>query len=125
MQEAHFRKMKKTALFVNTSRGTTVDEAALIKALQEGWIAGAALDVLETEPVRLENPLLVMDSVILTAHVASASDRFDVARKRRVGAEMALVLSGTWPRACVNPSVLEKSRLERWQPYSMNRGPGN
>ena len=125
MKEAHFRKMKKTALFVNTSRGTTVDEAAMIKALQEGWIAGAGLDVLETEPVHLENPLLVMDNVILTAHVASASSRFDVARKRRVGAEMALVLSGKWPRACVNPAVLEKSKLERWQPYSMERGPGN
>ena len=125
MKEAHFRKMKKTALFVNTSRGSTVDEKALIKALQEGWIAGAGLDVLETEPVALENPLLVMDNVILTAHVASASSRFDVARKRRAGAEMALVLSGRWPRACVNPSVLEKSGLERWQPYSMERGPGN
>jgi D-3-phosphoglycerate dehydrogenase len=125
MKEAHFRKMKKTALFVNTSRGSTVDESAMIKALQEGWIAGAGLDVLETEPVRLENPLLVMDNVILTAHVASASSRFEVARKRRVGAEMALVLSGKWPRACVNPAVLEKSSLERWQPYSMERGPGN
>jgi D-3-phosphoglycerate dehydrogenase len=125
MKEAHFRKMKKTALFVNTSRGSTVDEAAMIKALQEGWIAGAALDVLETEPVSLENPLLIMDNVILTAHVASASSRFDIARKRRVGAEMALVLCGKWPRACVNPAVLEQSRLERWQPYSMERGPGN
>ena len=38
---------------------------------------------------------------------------------------MALVLSGKWPRACVNPAVLEKSRLERWQPFSMERGPGN
>ena len=125
MKEAHFRKMKKTALFVNTSRGSTVDEKAMIKALQEGWIAGAALDVLETEPVGESNPLLVMDNVILTAHVASASSRFDVARKRRVGAEIALVLSGKWPRACVNPTVLDKSKLERWQPYSMERGPGN
>ena len=93
MKEQHFRKMKKTALFVNTGRGSTVDEAAMIKALQEGWIAGAGLDVMETEPVGHNNPLLGMDNVILTAHVASASNRFDVARKRRVGAEMALVLS--------------------------------
>ena len=125
MKEQHFRKMKKTALFVNTGRGSTVDESAMIKALQEGWIAGAGLDVLETEPVGHNNPLLGMDNVILTAHVASASARFDVARKRRVGAEMALVLSGKWPRACVNPAVLEKSKLERWQPFSMERGPGN
>jgi D-3-phosphoglycerate dehydrogenase len=125
MKEPHFKKMKKTALFVNTGRGSTVDETAMIKALQEGWIAGAGLDVLETEPVGHNNPLLGMDNVILTAHVASASARFDVARKRRVGAEMALVLSGKWPRACVNPAVLEKSKLERWQPFSMERGPGN
>ena len=125
MKEPHFKKMKKTALFVNTGRGSTVDESAMIKALQEGWIAGAGLDVLETEPVGHNNPLLGMDNVILTAHVASASARFDVARKRRVGAERALVLSGKWPRACVNPAVLEKSKLERWQPFSMERGPGN
>ncbi len=115
--------MKKTALFVNTGRGSTVDEPAMIKALQEGWIAGAGLDVLETEPVGHNNPLLGMDNVILTAHVASASSRFDPARKRRVGAELALVLGGKWPRACVNPMVLEKSKLQRWQPFSMERGP--
>jgi D-3-phosphoglycerate dehydrogenase / 2-oxoglutarate reductase len=125
MKEQHFKKMKKTALFVNTGRGSTVDETAMIKALQEGWIAGAGLDVLETEPVGHNNPLLGMDNVILTAHVASASSRFDIARKRRVGAELSLVLSGKWPRACVNPAVLEKSKLERWQPFSMERGPGN
>jgi D-3-phosphoglycerate dehydrogenase len=125
LKEQHFRQMKKTSLFVNTGRGSTVDEAALIKALQEGWIAGAGLDVLETEPVGHNNPLLGMDNVTLTAHVASASDRFDKARRRRVGAELSLVLSGKWPRACVNPSVLEKSSLVRWQPFSMERGPGN
>ncbi len=125
LTEKHFRQMKKTATFVNTGRGATVDEEALVKALQEGWIAGAGLDVMETEPIGHNNPLLGMENVILTAHVASASTRFDIARKRRVGAEMALVLGGKWPRACVNPAVLEKSKLERWQPYSMERGPGN
>ena len=125
MKEQHFRKMKKTALFVNTGRGSTVDEAALIKALQEGWIAGAGLDVMEVEPIGNNNPMLGMDNVIMTAHVASASSRFDVARKRRAGAELALVLSGRWPRSCVNPMVLDKSKLQRWQPYSMERGPGN
>lgn len=123
--EQQFRAMKKTALFVNTGRGATVDEAALIKALQEGWIAGAGLDVLETEPPKPDNPILKMDNVILTAHVASASSRFDPARRRRVGHELATVLSGRWPRSCVNPSVLEKTDLIRWQPYSMERGPGN
>ena len=125
MSEAQFKLMKKTALFINTGRGPTVDEAALIKALQGGWIAAAGLDVLEKEPPEPSNPLLKMDNVILTAHVASASARFDPARKRRVGQEIATVLGGRWPRACVNPSVLEKSALTRWQPYSMERGPGS
>jgi D-3-phosphoglycerate dehydrogenase / 2-oxoglutarate reductase len=125
LTEKHFRAMKKEALFINTGRGPTVDETALIKALQEGWIAGAGLDVLEREPPEADNPLLKMGNVILTAHVASASARFDVARKRRVGQEIAMVLTGRWPRSCVNPSVLEKSALLRWQPYSMERGPGN
>jgi D-3-phosphoglycerate dehydrogenase len=124
LKEHHFRSMKPEAIFVNTGRGPTVDEPALIRALQEGWIAAAGLDVLEQEPANPANPLLKLENVILTPHVASASARFDPVRKRRVGEEIALVLSGRWPRSCVNPSVLEKSALRRWQPYSMERGPG-
>jgi D-3-phosphoglycerate dehydrogenase len=123
--ETHFRQMKKSAVFVNTGRGATVNEEALIKALQEGWIAGAGLDVLEQEPPGGNNPLLKMDNVILTAHVASASARFDPARRRRVGLELSLALSGKWPMSCVNPSVLAKTNLKRWQPVSMERGPNS
>ena len=115
LNETHFRQMKKTAIFINTGRGRTVDESALIKALREGWIAGAGLDVLETEPPSPTNSLLKMENVILTAHVASASARFDPARKRRVGQELALARSGRWPLSCVNPSVLQGSRLRRWR----------
>jgi D-3-phosphoglycerate dehydrogenase len=123
LKEQHFRQMKPTAIFINTGRGPTVDEPALIKALQEKWIAGAGLDVLQTEPPRPDNPLLKMPHVILSPHNASASARFDPARKRRVGQELALALSGRWPMSCVNPTVLPASGLRRWQPVSMNRGP--
>jgi D-3-phosphoglycerate dehydrogenase len=125
LTEKHFRMMKKTAWFVNVGRGPTVDEAALIKALEQGWIAGAAVDVLEVEPPRQDNPLLRMKNVILSAHTASASARFDPARKRRVGQELALALSGRWPMSCVNPSVLSKLDRTRWQPMSMERGPNS
>jgi len=125
LKEQHFRQMKPTAIFVNTGRGPTVEEAALLKALQEGWIAHAALDVLETEPPSHNNPLLSMGNVTLTAHVASASARFDEARKRRVGHELALVLAGKWPMSCVNPSVLQNTSLRRWQPIGMGRGPNS
>jgi D-3-phosphoglycerate dehydrogenase len=122
LREEHFREMKKTAIFINTSRGSTVDEAALIKALQQGWIAHAALDVLEKEPPARDNPLLAMRNVTLTAHVSSASARFNPARKRRVGENLALALAGKWPMSCVNPAVLGRSSLDRWQPVPMQRG---
>jgi D-3-phosphoglycerate dehydrogenase len=125
LKEQHFRLMKPSAIFINTGRGPTVQEEALIKALQEGWIAHAALDVLEVEPPSHNNPLLRMENVTLTAHVASASARFDEARKRRVGHELALVLQGKWPMSCVNPAVLQNTALRRWQPIGMGRGPNS
>src|SRR2546423_10430474 len=99
--EKHFRQMKPTAIFINTGRGPTVDEEGLIKALQEGWIAHAALDVLEKEPPSHNNPMLGMENVTLTAHVASASARFDEARKRRGGVGHLLGGSGGSPQSCV------------------------
>ena len=125
LKEHHFKQMKKSAIFINTGRGPTVNEAALTKALQEKWIAGAGLDVLEIEPPKPDNPLLKMPHVILSPHNASASARFDPARKRRVGQELALVLSGRWPMSCVNPTVLPGSGLKRWQPIAMDRGPNS
>jgi D-3-phosphoglycerate dehydrogenase len=125
LKEKHFRQMKPSAIFINTGRGPTVDEAALITALQQKWIAGAGLDVFAVEPPKPDNPLLAMPHVILSPHNASASARFDPARKRRVGQELSLVLSGRWPMSCVNPTVLPGSGLRRWQPYAMTRGPNS
>jgi glycerate dehydrogenase len=73
---AELRKMKPTAILINTSRGGLVDERALVTALQEGWIAGAGFDVLTTEPPKQGNPLLQlrMPNFILTPHVAWASE---------------------------------------------------
>ncbi len=65
--------MKPTAVLINTSRGPVVDEAALIDALQRGRIAGAGLDVFEQEPVAPDNPLLTMDSVVVTPHIAGTT----------------------------------------------------
>ena len=119
MSEEQFRLMSPQSIFVNTSRGDTVDEQALIRALDEKWISAAGLDVLEKEPPDLDNPILKMENVILSPHVGSASARMDPERRRRVGRELALVLRGRWPRACVNPSVLPETDLVRWKPYSM------
>lgn len=120
---AAFRRMKPTAILVNTARGAIVDEAALVQALRDGLIAGAALDVLEAEPPSPDNPLLNMDQVVITPHVASATTRMRPETRRRAGREVAMVLRGRWPMSCVNPTVLPRVALERWQPYPMNRGP--
>lgn len=66
--------MKKTAYLINTSRGQVVDEKALVKALKNKWIKGAALDVFEFEP-KLTPGLAKLDNVILTPHIASASEK--------------------------------------------------
>ena len=116
LSDEHFARMKKSALFINNGRGPTVDEAALIRALEDGEIAGAALDVFEREPVSTDNPLLAMDNVICTPHMASASARMGPESRRRLGRELAMCLMGRWPRSAVNPAVLPKTNLGRWQP---------
>ncbi|HZZ90668.1 MAG TPA: C-terminal binding protein [Caulobacteraceae bacterium] len=120
---AALARMKPTAIVVNTARGPIIDEAALIEALAAGTIAGAGLDVLEDEPPSNNNPLLTMENVLVTPHIASATTRMRPETRRRVGREVALVLRGRWPMSCVNPTVLPRAALERWQPYPMNRGP--
>jgi D-3-phosphoglycerate dehydrogenase len=101
-----FSRMKPTSLFINTGRGPVVDESGLIRALREGKLAGAGLDVQEKEPPDPDNPLLTMDNVILTPHVASASDKARVERARWIGIELGRVLNGQWPQhGLVNKSV--------------------
>ncbi len=123
MNAQRFARMKQGSIFVNTGRGPCVDEKGLVPALESGRIAVAALDVLEEEPPKPDNPLLRMENVILTPHVASATSRMMPETRRRLGREIALVLRGFWPRSCVNPGVLPRTPLERWQPYPMERGP--
>jgi len=115
--------MKPSAILINTSRGGTVDGAALAEAIKSGSVAGAALDVLEDEPPNPDDPLLALDDVIITSHVASASSMMRPASEIRAAREISLVLKGRWPMACVNPTVLPRVELERWQPVSMERGP--
>ncbi len=76
--ERELRLMKPTSTIVNIGRGGTIDEAALIRALREGWIAGAALDVFEHEPLPADSPLWDMPNVIITAHYAGLTPAYDV-----------------------------------------------
>jgi D-3-phosphoglycerate dehydrogenase / 2-oxoglutarate reductase len=108
MNASRLRLMKPTAVLINTARGKVVDEAALIDALRRGWIAAAGLDVLEQEPPDPSNPLLKMPNVVVTPHMASYSDESNVARRRRLGQDIAAVLTGRRPAHVVNRAVLDK-----------------
>lgn len=75
--EPELRAMKSTAYIVNIGRGGTIQEDVLVRALQEGWIAGAGLDVFATEPLPADSPLWDMENVIMTGHYAGMTPRYD------------------------------------------------
>jgi D-3-phosphoglycerate dehydrogenase / 2-oxoglutarate reductase len=110
--EREFGLMKPTAVIINTARGPVIDQAALIAALQARHIAGAGLDVFDHEPLDPDSPLLHMDTVILTPHMAGLSDVSQVAVRRRTVRNIANALVGKWPetRDLVNPKVKENLR---------------
>lgn len=111
--EKFFQRTKPTAVLINTSRGPVVDERALLRALEDKRLAGAALDVWEREPVAPENPLLKLDNVIATPHAAYFSTAAVAAVPRRCGEEIARVLTGQRPLNVVNPEVYAPGAARR------------
>ncbi|MFB0508572.1 MAG: C-terminal binding protein [Thermodesulfobacteriota bacterium] len=108
-----FKKMKPTCYFINTARGGCVDQEALIRALKEGLIAGAGIDVTVDEPIAPDNELLLMQNVILTGHSAwySTTSEWELYYKPMTQAVMAL--EGKWPLYALNVEV-QKKWLEKW-----------
>ncbi len=116
--EAELRKMKPESILVNTSRGGLVDEVALIRALTEGWISAAGIDVYESlpmfdpNPVFAHHPLFDFDNVILTPHTAGTSVE-SLEQLMLTGAREAIeVLSGRKPHNWVNPTVIPRVPLD-------------
>lgn len=111
--EAQLRRMRPQAYLINTARGGVVDEAALARALHEGWIAGAACDVFEVEPPA-GSPLLTAPHCVLTPHIG-AHTREAAARGAEVAvANLLAVLAGRRPPNVVNPEVLEARSGGAW-----------
>jgi glyoxylate reductase len=110
--EQELRSMKPTSYLINVSRGAVIDEKALVRALKEGWIAGAALDVFEKEPIDPDNPLINMDNVVLTPHIASAT--FEARRRlaEKAAENIISILRGEAPPSLLNPEVLRVKPLE-------------
>jgi D-3-phosphoglycerate dehydrogenase / 2-oxoglutarate reductase len=110
------RKMKPQTILVNTSRGPVIDQAALIQALQQRRIGAAALDVFEEEPLPSSSPLLTLENVVLTPHIAGYSDLFPGSFWRYSVETLLALASGYWPRSVVNSEVIPKWKLvkKKW-----------
>ena len=105
INEQTLRRMKAGAILINTSRGPVVDQQALIQALKAGWIKAAGLDVTETEPLASDSPLLALDNVVLTPHIAGYSDQSQD-NCWHLSVETAIDLAhGRWPKSYVNRDV--------------------
>jgi|SRR5262245_1600191 len=113
--------MKPTAVLINTARGAVIDETALVEAVRQKRIAGAALDVFETLDVfnlppelraAFAHPLMGLDNVILTPHCAGSSVESTLDSKLRGARNAAAVLSGKWPASVVNPGVRPRQPLD-------------
>jgi phosphoglycerate dehydrogenase-like enzyme len=102
---ARFRQMKKTAYFINTARGALVDEPALIQALKQGVIAGAAVDVYTKEPLPVDDPLRSAPNCVLTPHNAFNAVEAAELMSRRSAENVLSVMRGEVPEGILNPGV--------------------
>jgi D-3-phosphoglycerate dehydrogenase len=108
--EETFAKMKPTAFLINVARGKIVNQVALCRALRQGEIAGAALDVLETEPPKSDDAIRGLDNVLLTPHSAWYSEESRAEMRRRAVGQVVSVLKGELPYSLVNREVLQKDQ---------------
>ena len=105
IDESGLKKMKPTAILVNTARGGVVDTDALYRALKEGWINSAGLDVHEEEPVPKDYAMFELENVVISDHAGWYSEESIAELQRGAAEAVAAVLSGAWPRFLVNPDV--------------------
>ena len=107
ISEAQFDMMKPTTIVINCARGGIVDEEALYRALKDGKIMGAGLDVFEDEPVKMDNPLLTLDNVIVSPHTAGMT-REGRSHLVEIAFQNAIdVIEGKAPRGLVNPEIFK------------------
>jgi D-3-phosphoglycerate dehydrogenase len=100
------RLMKSSALIVNTARGGIIETDDLVRAIREGWIAGAALDVTEPEPLPLDHPLRCLPRVLITPHAAWYSEDAEPELRRRAARTIVQALRGERPAVLLTPEVL-------------------
>ena len=114
IDESALRKMKPTAILINTARGGVVDTDALYRALKEGWINSAGMDVHEDEPVPKDYKMFGLDNVVISDHAGWYSEESIAELQRGAAEAVAAVLSGAWPKFLVNPDVKEVYK-KKWK----------
>jgi len=110
VDERKLKMMKKTAYIINNARGPVVDEEALYKALKEGWIAGAGLDVFEQEPLPDSSPLLKLDNVVVAPHISSSSYETRSQMAKMVADNLTAFFEGKTPPNLVNTEVAKSKK---------------
>lgn len=106
INEEKLKQMKNTAILINNARGPVIDEKALYKALKEGWIAAAGLDVFEQEPTPATNPLLTLDNIVVAPHISSSSFETRSKMAEMVAENLVSFLEGKTPPNLVNKDVV-------------------
>jgi len=109
INEDRLRRMKRSAIIVNTARGGLIDTDALVKALRDGWIAGAALDVTDPEPLPPDHPLYKLPNVIITPHIGGSTYESIMRVAMMAAEEIVRRYRGLPPLNPVNPEVLKKT----------------
>jgi glyoxylate reductase len=110
IDEGKIRLMKKTSYLINNARGPVIDEMALLKALKEGWIAGAGLDVFEQEPTPQQNSLLKLENVVVAPHISSSSHQTRSKMAEMVAENLVAFFEGRTPPNLVNKDVAAKEK---------------
>jgi glyoxylate reductase len=108
VNEERLRSMKPSAVLVNTSRGPVVDQRALYRALSEGWILGAGLDVTDPEPMPLDEPLLSLENALVVPHIASASRATRAKMAMMAADNLVAGVRGERLPTPVNPEIYER-----------------
>jgi D-3-phosphoglycerate dehydrogenase len=113
VSDALLARMRPGAWLLNVARGPVVDEAALLRALREGRIGGAALDVFDTQPLAADHPFRALPDVILTPHAAGLTGEAMLTMSTVAAEEVVRILAGQRPRNLINPEAWPAARARR------------